>query len=90
MNRTVSVKCPRCGYLRYDLLHLGGECGGLLFKCDRGGVACRLCGEDMSYDVCVTCPACGHERVVDLVNVESKHKYEIVKMAMFETIVIVF
>ena len=90
MGRTISVKCPQCTYVRYDMVHINHECGGLLVKHKRGGVACRLCGEDMSCDVLVTCPACGHERIVDLVNVESIHKHEIVKMEMFETIVIVF
>jgi len=90
MNRTISVKCPQCGYVRYDLLHIGHECGGLLLKGRNGGIACRLCGEDMSYDVCVTCPACGRKRAVDLVNMESEYKHEIVKMEVFETIVVVF
>ena len=90
MSRTISVKCPQCGYVRYDLLHISHECGGLLLKPERGGVACRLCGEDMSYDVLVACPACGHKRVVDLANIESQHKNKVVKMEVFETIVMVF
>ena len=90
MNRTISVKCPRCAYVRYDLLHIGDECGGLLLKGESRGVTCRLCGEDMSYDVLVTCPACGHKRVIDLVNIESEHRYEIVKMEVFETVVVAF
>ena len=90
MNRTISVKCPRCGYVRYDLLHIDHECGGLLLREGNGRVACRLCGEDRTYDVLITCAACGQKRVGDLVNMESKYKYEIVKMEVFETIVIVF
>lgn len=90
MDRTISVKCPQCRYVRYDLLHIGHECGGLLLKRERRVVTCRLCGEDMSYDVRVTCPACGHKRVVDLVNLDSKYRYEIVKMEMFETVLIIF
>jgi Zn finger protein HypA/HybF involved in hydrogenase expression len=90
MNRTISVKCPHCGYVRYDLLHIDHECGGLLLKTERGEVSCRLCGEDMRYDILVRCPACGHERVGDLVNLESERRCEIVKMEIFETIVIVF
>jgi ribosomal protein L37E len=60
MDRTISVKCPECGYVRYDLIHISLECGGLLLKRDRGDVICRLCGGDMSYEVEVTCPACGY------------------------------
>lgn len=90
MDRTVSVKCPKCGYVRWDLLHIDHECGGLLLTREHGGVTCRLCGEDMSYDALVTCPACGHQRVIDLVNIESKHRYKIVKMEVFETMVIAF
>lgn len=90
MDRTISVKCPRCSYIRRDLLHIGDECGGLLLKRERGGVTCRLCNEDMSYDVTVICAACGHRRSVDLVKIESEHKYEIVKMEVFETMLIMF
>ena len=90
MCRTISVKCPQCWYVRYDLLHIDHECGGLLLKHERRGVACRLCGEDMNGDVLVTCAACGHARVVDLANIESQHKNTIVKMEVLETIVIVF
>jgi len=90
MSRTISVECPQCRYVRYDLLHINHECGGLLLKHKRSGVACRLCGEDMSCDVRVTCPACGHKRVVDLANIESQHKNRVMKMGVFETIIIVF
>jgi len=90
MDRTISVTCPQCEYLRYDLLHIDHECGGLLLKRGSREVVCKHCGEDMSYDVCVVCPACGYERVIDLVNIESAYRCETVKMAVFETILIVF
>lgn len=90
MNRTISVKCPQCSYTRYDLLHISGECGGLLLKDEHNNVTCKLCGGDMGFDVCVTCSACGYERVIDLVNIESVYKYEIVKMEIFESVVVVF
>lgn len=90
MNRTISVKCPKCRYVRYDLLHIDHECGGLVLKGERGDVTCRLCGENMSIDVLVICPACGHERVIDLVNIESEYRYEVVKMEVFETVVVAF
>ena len=90
MNRTISVKCPQCNYTRYDLLHIGDTCIGLLLKEEGKKVTCKLCEEDMSYDILVTCPACGYERVIELANMESEYKYEIVKMEKFETIVVLF
>ena len=90
MNRTISVKCPQCSYVRHDLLHLNHECGGLLLKSESREVSCNLCGEDMSYDILAVCPACGYERVIDLANIESEYKYKIVKMEVFETVVVIF
>ena len=90
MSRTISVKCPRCGYVRYDLLHLSDECGGLLLKGSDGRITCRLCGEDMTYGSQTKCAACGYERTGDLANIESEYRHEIVKMEVFETIVVVF
>jgi len=88
MKRTISVKCSRCGYIRYDVIHLDNECGGLLFKNDSGMVTCALCGEDMSYHVMLTCPSCGCKRPVDPINLETNINYQIVAMEVFETIII--
>lgn len=88
MKRTISIKCTRCGYVRYDSIHIDNECGGLLLKDDAGDVVCALCGEDMSQKVQVTCPACGHKRIVDPANLDSEYRCQIVRMEVFETIIV--
>lgn len=88
MSRTISIACQRCGYIRYDLSHLTNDCGGLLLKDSAGFVSCRLCGQDMSFNVGVKCGNCGAERKVDLKYLEETHTISVYKMEIFETIVI--
>ena len=88
MSRTISLGCPRCDYIRYDLIHISDSCGGLLLRDSGGFVSCKLCGDDMSYDVEITCCNCGHKRDVDLRNLNENHRVAVYQMEVFETIVI--
>ena len=81
--RTVSVKCPRCNYVRYDLLHISRECGGLLVRDNYNNVYCKLCSENMNF-ANVTCPNCGYYRSVALGGTYIK----IIRMEIFETYII--
>ena len=87
MDRTISCKCPQCGYVRYDILHIE-NCGGLLLKRECGDVICNFCRCDMSFDVMHTCPACGYVRLIDPVSLDEKHSYAILKMEVYESIII--
>ncbi len=85
---TISSKCPSCGYIRHEIVHITNSCGGLLLRNPFGTVHCILCEKDLSIEVEITCPSCGHKKVVDLVNIEEMYHYSIVKMEVFETIII--
>ena len=83
MQRTVSIRCPRCGYVRYDLIHINNSCGGLLVRDDSNEVYCKLCHEEMNY-CSVTCPNCGFEREVNL----QGQFLRIIKLEVYETIIL--
>lgn len=89
MKTTISIQCSSCGYVRYDLIHLSKECGGVLIYDSRSdSVYCHLCGEDMSEHVSVYCPACGKIRVLNLSMVGGYERVSMVKMQVFTTMVI--
>jgi len=88
MPQTISTKCPDCSYIRYDLVHINHECGGLLIRHDSGDVECKLCKKIMSYNVSVTCGNCGYERTIDLKYLENYHDFKVYQMEVFQTIII--
>jgi len=86
VEKTVSIKCPECGYIRYDLIHINDECGGLLLIDENGQIRCGLCNDHFDEAFGVTCPSCGYHRPVDVNSLFTIEEYRIVKMEVFETI----
>lgn len=87
MKKTISIKCPECEYIRYDLIHLDNECGGLLLMDEDGIIRCGLCGDNFNEVFSVTCPSCGYQRLVDVTSLYTVAKFRVIKMEIFETII---
>ena len=87
LKKTISMQCPKCGYVRHDLIHINNECGGLLLIDEFGSINCGLCGDSFNEPFEVTCPSCGYCRIVEVTNLFTVAEYRIVRMEIFETLV---